>query len=266
MKKFTVIGNPIEHSLSPTIHALFAKQFSIELEYTKTLVLEESFNAAIEKLKQNSITGANVTVPLKELAFSQVDILTERAQLAGAVNTLHFVDNNLIGDNTDGVGLISDLVENININLENKNTLIIGAGGAARGIIAPLLDAKCNITICNRTMSKATNLAEKFKKHGSITAIPLNEVTKEYDLIINATSASLKKETININDSIIGESTICYDLMYSQKPTTFMEWATENNVKQVYDGLGMLVGQAAHSFKLWHGKAPNQLPVIRELR
>jgi shikimate dehydrogenase len=206
-------------------------------------------------------------MPFKEDAYQFASRLTERAQLAGAVNTLKKLDDGeIIGDNTDGAGLVQDLLQH-QVVLEGARILIIGAGGAARGVIKPLLDQKpSSLTITNRTFSKAQELAELFIAHGSIIAKEMDDISDEFDVIINSTSASLSGELPAISSSIFAANSTSYDMIYGQGTTSFNLWAKESGAAHAYDGLGMLVGQAAESFMLWRGLRPGAKQILRELR
>ncbi|RLA08779.1 MAG: shikimate dehydrogenase [Gammaproteobacteria bacterium] len=259
MKKFAVIGNPIKHSLSPIIHQNFAKQFKIKLEYQKILATDDNFKKIVTDFFKNGGVGLNITVPFKFIAFNLCDILSDRANMAGSVNTLYLDKNNKIcGDNTDGAGLVNDLEQNLNYKIKNKKILIYGAGGATAGIIYPILqNLPKNIDITNRTIKKAYDMAERFNKFGNIQAISIDKLNNNcYDLIINATSTGLSGETLPLTSGIIHNTTLCYDLAYSKKPTNFMLWADKNGANKTTDGKGMLKEQAAISFYIWHHKKP----------
>jgi shikimate dehydrogenase len=262
--KFAVFGNPIEHSISPIIHKEFAKQFNLHLTYDKILSTTEAFNNDLYRFLQ-SADGANITIPFKEIAYQLVDNLTDRARLAGAINTIKVNANgNLFGDNTDGAGLLRDLQAH-KINLQK--VLIIGAGGAVRGILAPLLKQNAHITIINRSMNKALNLANEFGLHGSIKACDKKDLTGTFDLIINATPISFQNVDIDLPASIFSLNTVCYDLAYNLTGKTyFNQWAFDNGCQYCYDGLGMLVFQAAEAFELWTNLKPDTKSVLEFLR
>ncbi|MGR5178665.1 shikimate dehydrogenase [Vibrio parahaemolyticus] len=265
--QYVVFGNPISQSKSPYIHTLFARQTSQNLEYGRLQPEPGEFIQAAESFFQNGGRGCNITAPFKEDAFKMADRLTERAQLAGAVNTLKKLDDGeIIGDNTDGEGFVQDLLQH-QVQLEGASILIIGAGGAARGVLKPLLDQQpASITITNRTFEKAEQLATLFKEFGPIGAVPMNEVVCAYDVVINSSSSSLYKQLPDISNAIFGEHTVSYDMAYGQGLTTFNQWAKESGARFAYDGLGMLVGQAAESFMLWRGLRPGTKQILRELR
>lgn len=265
MKQFAVIGNPIAHSKSPEIHAAFAAQFDIALHYAKLLADEGKFIPTATQFFERG-SGANVTVPFKEEALKFADELSQDAQLAGAVNTLSRQDGSIKGDNTDGIGLVTDIQHNHGCTLVGKKVLIIGAGGAARGVILPIArEHPASITLANRTHSKATELAANFSEYGSIESIELSQLSTPYDIVINATSASLSGQGLELASDIFHSETLAYDMMYASQPSAFMQLANNNDANAV-DGLGMLVEQAAKSFEIWHGILPETTKVIKNLR
>ncbi|AVF96635.1 TPA: shikimate dehydrogenase [Vibrio diabolicus] len=265
--RYAVFGNPIGHSKSPFIHTLFARQTNQSLTYTAECAPVGGFIEAAKAFFADGGKGCNVTLPFKEDAYQFASRLTERAQLAGAVNTLKKLDDGeIIGDNTDGAGLVQDLLQH-QVVLEGARILIIGAGGAARGVIKPLLDQKpTSLTITNRTFSKAEELAELFSAYGPVTAKEMNTIAEEYDVVINSTSASLSGELPAISSSVFATNSTSYDMMYGKGDTTFNQWAKQHGAAHAYDGLGMLVGQAAESFMLWRGLRPGAKQILRELR
>jgi shikimate dehydrogenase len=265
--RYVVIGNPIEHSKSPAIHTQFALQTQQALAYERLLVALDGFDAAIKNLVASGVRGANVTVPFKLDAYHVATDLTPRARAAGAVNTLKFEDNKIIGDNTDGVGLVRDIVVNAGISLQSRRILLLGAGGAARGVILPLLsELPSELVIANRTVQKAQDLLTQFHGHSvALSASSFDDLSGEFDVVINATSASLSDSLPNISSSLFNEQSFIYDMMYGAKPTPFMQWAAEKKAS-VRDGLGMLVEQAAESFELWRGVRPDTTPVYALLR
>lgn len=264
--QYCVFGNPIEHSRSPEIHHMFANKSQQSINYQKILVPVEGFSQAIKDFISTNGKGANVTVPFKEQAMSLSDQLSPRAASAGAVNTLTFKDGMIYGDNTDGEGLVIDLLAN-NVTLKQRNILLLGAGGAARGVLLPLLSQQPkSIVIANRTLSKADKICHQFADK-RLTASSYSAVAnKHYDLIINATSASLAGDLPPISSDIINNQVVCYDMMYGKADTAFIMWAKRHGAKKVIDGLGMLVGQAAASFNVWRGVTPEVKPVIEQLR
>lgn len=267
MKKFAVFGNPISHSKSPFIHNLFAEQTGCSLSYETILAPHDNFKDMVKSFFAGGADGANVTTPFKEEAYALSNELTDRARLAGAVNTLkQKTDGSLLGDNTDGVGLVSDL-QRLNMLKPHQRVLLIGAGGAARGSVLPLLDASITLVITNRTPDRAENLAKIFSKYGDITAYPMSEVSNQhFDLIINATTSGLQKEIPKISSSLIKSNTACYDMFYDAKLTPFLQWAKQLGATKIADGFGMLVGQAAHSFYLWNNIMPDIEYAINVLR
>lgn len=266
--RYAVFGNPIAHSKSPHIHGLFAAQTQQDLTYEALLAPLDNFAAFARDFFIQG-RGANVTVPFKEEAFQLADELSERAQRAGAVNTLHRLENGrLLGDNTDGAGLLRDLTVNAGLSLQGKRVLLLGAGGAVRGVLAPLLaEQPACVVIANRTLAKAETLAQLFADLGDVRASTFDALQGPFDLIINGTSASLSGELPPLNDGLIqaGQS-VCYDMMYSQEPTAFNRWAASLGAARTLDGLGMLVEQAAEAFLLWRGVRPDSAPVLASLR
>lgn len=265
---YAVMGNPINHSKSPSIHAQFAEQAKQDLVYSAMLVPIEGFDAAVKDFFKGSGKGLNITVPFKEQAFAVASTLTPRAQTAKAVNTLMLQeDGSILGDNTDGAGLVRDLVTNQQVELTGKRVLVIGAGGAVRGILQPFLEQNPEqIVIVNRTFEKAQSLADSFRALGNIQAQTFDDLAAPFDVIINGTSASLSGEVPPLPDSVVGENTVVYDMMYSRELTPFLTWAQNLGVAKIIDGLGMLVEQAAVSFELWRGKKPDSAAVLSDLR
>lgn len=267
IKSFAVFGNPIAHSKSPRIYELFAAQTGIELTYRRLLAPLDRFEEMLQGYFQEGAHGANITVPFKERAFAKADELSEGASLAGAVNTLKKLhDGRLFGDNTDGVGLLSDL-QRLNFIKPQDRILLVGAGGAARGVIQPLLSYGCSIVVTNRTFAKAEGLAKLFSVVGNIHAVALDDLREQhFDLIINATSSSLHGDIPQLPASLISSQTCCYDMFYLSELTPFLAWCVQHGAIRYADGLGMLVGQAAHSFQLWNGVMPDVVPVIEQLK
>lgn len=269
MDQYAVIGNPIEHSKSPQVHAEFAKQTHQSLTYTKILSPIDAFEATVTEFKKKGGKGLNVTLPFKEQAFHFANELSPRASHAKAVNTLVFrSDGSIYGDSTDAVGLIRDLTRNHHFSLQNKNILLIGAGGATRSVVAPLLELNPkHITIANRTEEKAKALVKEFNTLGKLSATNLeNFKDAPYDLIINTTSAGLTGSALNLPDHLINKNTWCYDMVYGNTITPFLAWAKKLDAAQCLDGLGMLVEQAAESFFIWRGVHPETKPVIQMLK
>jgi shikimate dehydrogenase len=265
---YAVFGNPIAHSKSPLIHTEFAKQTGQNIEYTRQLVESGQFNSAAKKFFDQGGKGLNITVPFKLDAFQFADTLNERARLAGAVNTLKkLADGKIFGDNTDGCGLVRDITQNLKWTIKNKSILILGAGGAVRGVLGPLLAEKpAQIVIANRTVEKAVELMHVFNSP-AIRGCGYDAIEPAtFDLIINGTSASLSGELPSIHTNGLSATTNCYDMMYSKNPTVFMQWASGYGSEHVSDGLGMLVEQAAESFYIWRGVRPATRPVIAKVR
>lgn len=267
MEQYAVFGHPIAHSKSPFIHQQFAQQLKIDHPYGRVLAPLDAFNATLDDFMAAGGKGCNVTVPFKEEAFARADELTERATLAGAVNTLKRLDDGrLLGDNTDGIGLLSDL-ERLGFIKPSFRVLLIGAGGAARGVLLPLLSLECAVTVTNRTFSRAQELATVFAHTGSISARAMDNLNGEtFDLIINATSSGIGGEIPVIPADIISRNVYCYDMFYQKGKTPFLSWCEQQGAKQCADGLGMLVAQAAHAVLLWHGVMPEIAPVIDALK
>ena len=266
---YAVMGNPIEHSKSPLIHKLFAEQTGQALRYDALLVKTDGFAQAVAAFLIAGGKGLNITVPFKREAWEIADKLSDRAKRAGAVNTLVIQDKgDLFGDNTDGVGLVRDLTDNLKIKLKDKRILILGAGGAARGVLAPLLEQEpSRLVIANRTVETAVQLAEAFSDIGDIQACGFDALKgSRFDLIINATAAGLSGQVPDLPKGVIDDHTCCYDMMYGSEPTAFLRYAKERGAQCAFDGLGMLVEQAAESFRIWRGVSPDTAPVIETLR
>ncbi len=262
------MGYPVSHSRSPVIHRLFAVQTGENLQYELLEVAPDKLESAIRQFARTGGKGLNITLPHKSEVTRFVDNMSERASNAGAVNTLVFRDGEIFGDNTDGVGLLLDLQSNLGLTLEGANILILGAGGATRGIISPLLDAGPeSLMIANRTISRAQALVEHFSSEGPVSACRFDNVRTPpvYDLVINATSAGLTGETPPYPEDAISEDTVCYDLSYSMKTTPFSSWAKEHGAARSVMGWGMLVEQAAESFQLWRGVRPDTAAVLKQI-
>lgn len=268
---YAVIGNPVEHSRSPDIHTMFAKQCDVVLEYTRIQVDIGGFGQAVSHFQANGGGGLNVTVPFKgeawELCLRNGNRVSAGAEQAQAVNTLKFEnDGSISGDNTDGPGLVRDIEQNLATTITNASILLVGAGGASSGVIGPLLARQPDrLTLTNRTRSKATELASRFGDSVSTMALDQHAGTP-FDIVINATAASLAGSLPGIDPSCIGSRSLVYDMMYQPQPTIFMKWALEHGAARAVDGLGMLVEQAAGSFYIWHGAQPQTGPVIAALR
>lgn len=263
--RYGVIGYPVSHSRSPTIHRLFAMQTGQEIEYELLQVSPDKLERAVRKFQRGGGKGLNVTVPHKSEVTRLVDQMSERASTAGAVNTLTFKKGEIFGDNTDGFGLLRDLSVNLELELAGTNILILGAGGATRGIVGPLLEMEpASLRIANRTPGKAKALADYFSRSGPVTACRFDvvPVTEPYDLIINATSAGLHGDEPPYPAAAVSDTTFCYDLSYALKPTPFCTWAKEHGAAMSVMGWGMLVEQAAESFRIWRGVRPETAEIL----
>jgi shikimate dehydrogenase len=266
--RYGVMGYPVSHSRSPVIHRLFALQTRQNLQYELLQVEPGRLASAIEEFARSGGKGLNITVPHKSAVAGLVDQLSERATAADAVNTLAFQDGEIFGDNTDGSGLMRDLLRNLKLTVKDARVLILGAGGATRGILGPLLAAQPEcVTIANRTLSKARELADRFSSVGNLSACRFRDVPPSpgFSLMINATSAGLKGETPPYPAAAITPDTFCYDLSYGLTPTPFSRWATAQGATRSVMGWGMLVEQAAETFHLWRGVRPDTAPVLRQI-
>ncbi len=260
LDRYAVIGNPIEHSKSPDIHLLFADQTGEQLHYEKILADENKFSQVVSKFFADGGKGLNVTVPFKNDACAFVDELTDYAKNAGAVNTIYKNDDGrFIGANTDGIGLLRDLKKTLRVPIINTKILIVGAGGATQGIVEPLLNEQpAELIITNRTVSKADAITQQFKDVGNITSCGLDDIPKHpFDLVLHATSAGLQGNNVELPSEIVGPTTCCYDLLYSDQDTPFMAWAKNHHAGKVVDGFGMLLEQAAEAFYIWRGQRPD---------
>ncbi|WP_374277458.1 shikimate dehydrogenase [Azonexus sp.] len=265
---YAVFGNPIAHSKSPAIHAGFARSTGQDLVYEARLAPVDGFQGAVAEFVAAGGRGANVTVPFKEEAFRLAKRLTDRAARAGAVNTLVFDGADVLGDNTDGAGLVRDIVDNLGFPLTGRRILLLGAGGAARGVIAPLLaGAPASLTIANRTADKARSLAAAFADLAAIDAGSFDDLTgKSFDLVINATSASLAGAALPLPAGLFAPGSLAYDMMYGKGDTPFIAQARAQGAGRLADGLGMLVEQAAEAFRVWRGVRPETAGVLAGLR
>jgi len=264
--RYAVIGNPIEHSKSPRIHELFARQSGQDMAYGRILGNPDDFAGDVRRFATAGGRGLNVTVPFKEQAYALADSLSERATRAGAVNTL-LLDDGIAGDNTDGVGLVRDLGCNHSFNFAGRRILLLGAGGASRGVLFPLLEENpAGITIANRTAGKAHDLAA-LTDCEQVSGCGLDELGgQQFDLVINGTAAGLSGQVPSIPDDCLAPGGWTYDMMYGSEPTAFVRWGREHAAGKALDGLGMLVEQAAESFRLWRGVMPDTEVVIHALR
>jgi shikimate dehydrogenase len=270
--RYAVVGNPIAHSKSPEIHAAFARQTGQDIEYSKLLAPLDGFRATLATFRAAGGRGVNVTVPFKLDAFDLADEVSQRARDAEAANFLEFADGRIVADNTDGVGLVRDIVHNLGFGLAAKRVLLLGAGGAAQGVLTPLLEHEPNIlTIANRTVEKALRLAETFRRKtvaasSVLCGLSFDELAgHHFDLVINATTTSLRGELPPLPVDAFAAGALAYDMMYGTAATPFLAFAAAHGAK-TSDGLGMLVEQAAESFLLWRGVRPDTAPVIALLR
>lgn len=267
--RYAVFGNPIKHSKSPQIHAAFAETTDQDLSYEAICVAEGDFDQQVETFLSGAGKGLNITIPFKEEAWKLAEKRSPQAELAGAVNTLYRdAEGRLCGDNTDGIGMVRDIVNNHRGVIKDRKVLILGAGGAVRGVLQPVLqELPAKLVIANRTASKAIALADLVADLGDVKGCGYDELGDEsFDLIINGTAASLQGEVPPLPESILAEGGWCYDMMYAAEPTAFCLWATEKNASKALDGLGMLVEQAAESFRIWRGVEPNSQAVIEKIR
>lgn len=267
MDLYAVFGHPVGHSLSPRIHRLFAEQTAQRMEYVRQEPPLDGFAATVAAFREQGGCGLNVTLPFKEEAFRIADQRSARAERAGAVNTLICTDS-LYGDNTDGEGLLNDLRNHLGVGIAGKRILLLGAGGAARGVLGPLLDEQpATLIVANRTADKARQLAADFATGGHLEGIGLDALAGErFEVVINATSTGISGSLPALPESIVADGATAYDLMYSPEPTAFLQWAKAAGAFRLSDGLGMLVEQAAASFELWRSIRPATEPVIEALR
>ncbi|QJC37354.1 shikimate dehydrogenase [Enterobacteriaceae endosymbiont of Donacia thalassina] len=271
MKTFAVLGNPIKHSKSPIIHKLFSEQTKISQKYIKIYVPINNFYKKFFHFIKNGGIGANITIPFKKKAYKLCDFLTRRAQYSGVVNTIKILESKkILGDNTDGIGLLKDL-QNLKFINNTSNILLLGAGGAAQGIIYPLIKFGCNVTIVNRTYQNAKNIINHFNNIKNLNCLKLEDLfiinnKIKYNLIINATSSSIQGNIPNIPSTIINPDIFCYDLFYNFNKTPFLKWCIIHGAKKISDGIGMLIEQAAYSFYLWHGIIPNTKIIIKKYK
>ena len=271
--RYAVIGNPVAHSRSPAIHAMFAQQTGQQIDYGRVLAPLDGFLAAVQTFRAEGGQGLNVTVPFKAEAFAYAQRHTQRAAVAGAVNTLVFQADAVLGDNTDGAGLVSDLQGRLGLSLQGARVLMLGAGGAARGVVQPLLEAGVSqLSIANRTPARAEVLCAEVSARiapvqaGRLAALSLEQAHGRFDLIINATAAGLSDAAPDIRPELLTHAAVALDMVYAAQPTAFMRLAHSAGCPRTEDGLGMLVGQAAESFALWRGVRPDVAPVYAALR
>ncbi|MEH6580657.1 MAG: shikimate dehydrogenase [Halioglobus sp.] len=267
--KYAVFGNPIKHSKSPVIHAAFAEQCDQPMRYRAVRVSLDGFSEAAGSFFEDGGAGLNITVPFKREAFDFADKVSDKAKRAGAVNTLiRKPDGLIVGDNTDGIGLVRDMIANLGWTVNGLRVLIVGAGGAVRGVLEPLLREQPKaLLVVNRTPERARDLADEFGDLGEIEGGAYSLIgQRQFDLVINGTSGSLTGDMPELPSSLLTERSCCYDMVYGAEPTVFMRWAAHHAAWAVADGLGMLVEQAAESFYLWREVRPETGPVISQIR
>jgi len=267
-ERYAVIGHPIAHSLSPRIHALFAEQTREQLQYVALDVTSERLHSSVQQFFASGGRGLNVTIPHKQAVIPLLARLSERAQRAGAVNTIALEDDRrLYGDNTDGIGLVRDLTLNLRLALHQRRILLLGAGGAARGVIGPLLaESPQELVVANRTDERAQDLARSWSQSRLVRAVALARLEPDgFDLIINATPPAADAP-MPLRHAPLASTVVCYDMAYGPAESRFLRWARTNGVARRHDGLGMLVEQAAESFRLWRGVQPNTAPVLAAVR
>ncbi|MBC5765511.1 shikimate dehydrogenase [Ramlibacter albus] len=271
MDTYCVLGNPVEHSKSPWIHARFAQLTNQQLEYGRRLVPLDGFADAVRQLRADGGRGCNVTVPFKFEAFDLAHERSARAELAGACNTLKFDGERIYGDNTDGFGLVSDIEGNAGIALRGRDVLLVGAGGAAAGVLGPVLEARpARLVIANRTVDKAVAVVERHRELAArvgvdLRASSLDAIEGRFFVVVNATATSMTGAGVPIAPGVLAEGALAYDMMYGPAAQGFLDWARAHGA-QARDGLGMLVEQAAESFQLWRGVRPPSAQVLAELR
>lgn len=271
--RYAVVGNPVEHSKSPQIHTAFALQTGQDIEFVRLVAPLDGFRASVDAFRAEGGCGASITIPFKLEAYNYADEVTVRAKDARAANCLRFESGHALADNTDGVGLVRDITLNLGIAIADKRVLLMGAGGAAQGVLVPLLEQQPAIlSIANRTVDKALRLADTCRHHASskhtvVTGSSYEELAgRHFDLIINATASSLAGALPPLPAGVFAQGAAAYDLMYGKGLTPFLTFAREHGAQQLADGLGMLVEQAAEAFQLWRGVRPQTRPVIGRLR
>lgn len=265
---YAVLGHPIEHSRSPVIHQMFAQQTGQDMQYVKHLVPLQQFDKFVDRLRQEGYKGVNVTVPFKTQAQAYATHCTNRVLEAGAANTLKFESHEVWADNTDGWGLCRDIVNNAQVAIQGKSILLVGAGGAARGVLVPLLEHQPkHLVLANRTHSKAMDMVQQMGLSNQVEVVDFEHwPNSRFDLIINATSAGLEGQLLNPPRQLFDQAELAYDMVYGATDTPFMAWAKQCGCLQTRDGLGMLVEQAAKAFEWWRGVMPQTTPVLHALR
>lgn len=267
MDNYGVIGNPIENSKSPLIYQMFAENTTQKIQYSSILGEMNNIEKALKEFQSQGGKGLNVALPFKRKAFSVMDVLSDRAQKCEAINMITFSEEGLVGDNTDGVGLVRDITVNKKTPIAKKRILILGTGCSVRGVLHSILSEEpLEVIISNRNENKAFELAEDFADLGRVQACPLSLLeNNSFDVVINGTSASLQEEMLDLPGSILTSNALCYDMAYGRGVTSFIRWAMEQGAKQCADGLGMLVEQAAESFYIWRKKRPDTTKVLKVL-
>lgn len=263
--RYAVVGFPVKHSWSPFIHGMFAKQTAQTMTYSRMEIPPENLQREVESFFAGGGRGLNITVPHKQAATLLTRYRTPRAEIARAVNTIAMQGDGLLGDNTDGAGLVTDLTRNLGLDLKNIRILLLGAGGAARGVVGPLLAAGPDyLEIANRNRERAIDLAEEFMALGTVRGCGFNQINAgdHFDLVLNATSASLQDTVPPIPPAVIAPTTLCYDMAYGKGDTAFTRWAKQAGAGRAETGWGMLVEQAAEAFLLWRGIRPDTKPVL----
>ena len=265
---YIVIGNPIAHSRSPQIHAAFAKQTGQDIVYDRLLAPVDGFAAAVDAFRAAGGAGANVTLPFKLDAYDYVNHRSERAEAAGAVNTMVFDGSDAFGDNTDGAGFVGDLERNQGVAIAGTRVLLLGAGGAARGVILPLLErGPARLVVANRTADKARDLAQHFARWGAVTGCGFDDLAgSQFDIVVDSTAAAVGGAALVLPRGVFAEGSLAYEMMYGKGETAFAKFALAEGAIRVVDGLGMLVEQAAEAFLLWRGVRPDTAPVLAMLR
>ena len=266
---YAVFGNPIAHSLSPQIHQAFARQCGQDLSYERRLIEPGQFSCAAAAFFDAGGLGLNITLPFKVDAYSFADQLGRSARQAGAVNTLaRQHDGTVLGDNTDGIGLLRDMQDNLQWSVSGQRVLLLGAGGAMRGALGPLLSAgPAQVVVANRTADKALQLATAFAGSGELFGCGYDKLPgRQFDLVINGTSASLAGDMPQLPEHLLAPGAVCYDMMYAPEATVFMRWAQAQGARACSDGLGMLIEQAAEAFYIWRRCRPETGPLIAEIR
>jgi shikimate dehydrogenase len=266
--RYALVGHPVGHSRSPLIHHLFAQQTGERISYELIDATPDAFGSTVRGFRDAGGKGMNVTVPHKEAAFRLADETGEAARAAKAVNTLSFANGAVRGDNTDGIGFMRDLTENLGQKIAGKRVAVLGAGGAARGILGPLLEAEpAALLLANRTIVRAQQLCADFSGHAVLDFCRFDDLGARgpFDIVINATSAGLHGEEPPFPESLIEPATFCYDLAYSVKSTPFVAWAKRSGSRRAVQGWGMLIEQAAESFRIWRGVLPDTAPIRRQL-